>query len=104
MGIRQHLSNTLLTLLFSPVLFASGDVGLGKLKCNSCRFCHGDNGIAASLVYPNLNGQKEQYLIKSMQAYQKGERKGLFAEMMKQQLSKISDEDLADIAIYYSQM
>jgi len=39
-----------------------------------------------------------------MKAYQDDERKGSLAEMMKQQLSKLNNQDLADIAAYYAGM
>lgn len=37
-----------------------------------------------------------------MKAYQNGERLGDYAEMMRAQLSKLNDQDLKDIAAFYS--
>ena len=81
-----------------------GDPKLGKLKTPSCGFCHGVDGVAILPHYPNLNGQKEGYLFNTMKAYQNGDRTGPFAEMMRQQLSRLNDQDLADIAAFYAQM
>ena len=77
---------------------------LGKLKTPSCGFCHGVDGVAILPHYPNLNVQKESYLLSAMKTYQNGGRTGPFAEMMRQQLSRLNDQDLADIAAFYAQM
>jgi cytochrome c553 len=37
-----------------------------------------------------------------MKDYQQGNRTGALAEMMQAQLSKLNDQDLRDIAAYYS--
>jgi len=79
-----------------------GDAELGKIKSPSCVFCHGPTGEAVSPNYPNLSGQNAQYLYQSMKAYQQGNRSGALADMMKTQLSKLNDQDLKDIATYYS--
>ncbi|KHT63300.1 hypothetical protein RJ45_12935 [Photobacterium gaetbulicola] len=81
----------------------SGNVEAGKIKSFSCQFCHGQDGVAKKEGYPHINNQNSLYLYNSMKAYQKGERAGAYGEMMKQQLSVLNDQDLADIAIYFSE-
>lgn len=106
MDLKKHL------ILYSLFLFSmntyatipAGDASLGPLKTPSCRFCHGINGVATQDSYPNLQGQKAPYLFNGMKSYQNGEREGGLAEMMKKQLSKLNDQDLADIAAFYVQM
>jgi len=102
-----------LVLVTTALLFIStaasadpltGDPKLGKIKAPSCPFCHGIDGIGVNADYPNLNNQNAEYLFNAMKAYQDGERKGSLAEMMKQQLSKLNNQDLADIAAYYAGM
>lgn len=94
----------LLLLILSPFTQAEpfGDPQLGKIKAPSCVFCHGQTGIAVNPSYPNINGQNASYLFQSMKDYQNGNRKGPLAEMMKAQLSRLNDEDLKDIAAYFS--
>ncbi|MGF1886221.1 cytochrome C [Photobacterium profundum] len=101
------------SIVFSSTTFSSGNVSMGitttdtnagKIKAYTCQFCHGSNGIAANPTYPNINGQNEQYLYQSMKAYQNGERTNTMGKMMKQQLSSLKNQDLADIAAYYSTM
>ncbi|ENM5858246.1 cytochrome c, partial [Vibrio mimicus] len=75
---------------------------LGQQKAPSCVFCHGSDGIATQPSYPNLNGLSEEYLFKSMKAYQNGERTGPMAEMMKAQLQRLNDQDLRDVAAFYA--
>lgn len=98
----------LMTALFlSPISYAQqyqGDASLGKLKVPSCGFCHGNDGIATNESYPNLAGQKQAYLMQSMLDYQAKQRTGPMAAMMTQQLSRLSNEDLADIAAFYAAM
>lgn len=103
MNKNQFLS---LALLLSTPTFAdmpSGDADAGKIKAFSCQFCHGQTGIASQDGYPHLNGQNSLYLYNAMKAYQKHERQGNYADMMKQQLSVFNDQDLADIANFYGQ-
>ena len=79
-----------------------GNAELGRVKAPSCVFCHGATGEAVNASYPNLKNQNAQYLYQSMQDYQQGNRTGALAEMMQAQLSKLNDQDLRDIAAYYS--
>ena len=98
-------------ILFAFILFSTqisaeqliGNAELGARKIPSCQFCHGIEGEATSPAYPNLNGQNQGYLYSSMQSYRLGERQGDLSEMMKTQLSRLSQQDLADIAAYYAQ-
>lgn len=85
-----------LTLVSTP-LFASGDPVLGKQKAQSCLFCHGTDGKATQVSYPNLDGQSAEYLYSAMKAYQLGE-----PEMMRAQLQRLNDQDLRDIAAFYA--
>ncbi|MCK6263448.1 cytochrome c [Vibrio sp. ZSDE26] len=80
-----------------------GDPELGKLKAPSCVFCHGKTGISTNPSYPNIQGQNELYLYNAMKAYQNGERTGPLSEMMGQQLQRLNDQDLKDVASYFSQ-
>jgi cytochrome c553 len=90
---------------FLPTVGAANSFGnaeLGKTKSPSCIFCHGKEGKAVNPSYPNLNGQNAQYLFQSMKDYQQGNRSGALAEMMKAQLSMLDEQDLKDIAAFYS--
>ncbi|SBO08057.1 Cytochrome c-554(548) [Vibrio mediterranei] len=72
------------------------------MKAPSCVFCHNPNGAPTQANYPNLNGQNSLYLFNAMKAYQNDERQGAMAELMKAQLQNLTEEDLKDIAAFYS--
>ena len=84
--------------------FADGDVNAGAQKAASCQACHGMAGKSAVPLYPNLAGQHAPYLLHSLQAYKKGERSGGQAEVMKAFVAGLSDQDMDDLAAYYSSL
>ncbi|MFM2607504.1 cytochrome c [Vibrio chagasii] len=90
------------TLSFSLHANGFGDPELGKLKSPSCIFCHSITGDNTDNAYPKISGQDATYLFNTMKAYQKGSRKGDYADMIQAQLSKLNDQDLRDIAAFYS--
>ena len=101
---KLSIALTIFSSLFSLSSHATefGNAELGKVKAPSCVFCHGQNGIAQNNTYPNLNSQNPQYLFNAMKAYQNDQRTGDYASMMKTQLQRLNDQDLKDIAAFYS--
>ncbi|WP_180803058.1 c-type cytochrome [Vibrio parahaemolyticus] len=95
----------LTSLIFTSTVYANpfGDAEKGKVKAPSCVYCHGTNGLSSNGAYPNLAGQSPKYLYDSMKAYQDGLRTGPLAEMMKAQLRMLNDEDLRDVAAFFSE-
>lgn len=82
----------------SPAFAA--DVAAGKAKVESvCAACHGITGISASPAFPNLAGQKEDYLKTALTAYRDGSRK---APIMNNLVAGLSDADIANLAAYLS--
>ncbi|CAK3926632.1 cytochrome C554 [Vibrio sp. 10N.286.55.E10] len=100
----HYPSFALILVAFSSSLYASddGDPELGKVKSPSCVFCHNPTSPSADNSYPKLSGQDPTYLFNTMKAYQNGERQGDYADMMRAQLSKLNDQDLKDIAAFYT--
>ncbi|MGD8568950.1 MAG: cytochrome c [Gammaproteobacteria bacterium] len=90
---------TIAALLSASQLAFAGDAAAGKEKAKSCASCHGMNGKSNNPNNPNLAGQKKNYLIKAMKAYKSGARKDA---MMNSMMSTLSDEDMENIAEYYS--
>ncbi|WP_164977559.1 c-type cytochrome [Vibrio parahaemolyticus] len=95
----------LTSLIFTSTVYANpfGDAEKGKVKAPSCVYCHGTNGLSSNDAYPNLAGQSPKYLYDSMKAYQDGLRTRPLAEMMKAQLRMLNDEDLRDVAAFFSE-
>jgi cytochrome c553 len=81
-----------------------GKPAAGAAKVAVCVACHGEGGITPTApIYPSLAGQSSEYLTSSLQAYRDGQRQGGMAAMMSPQAATLSDQDIADIAAYYSQ-
>ena len=89
------------TLLFISSSAMAGDVAAGKAKAGMCGSCHGVNGISMNPMWPNLAGQKEQYLAKQIKAFRDGVRKD---PMMSPMSSMLSDSDIANLAAYYASL
>lgn len=91
---------TLLTvLIFTSTSALAGDVAAGKAKAALCASCHGPTGISLSPLWPNLAGQKEQYLVKQIKAFRDGTRQD---PMMAPMVAALSDTDIDNLAAYYA--
>lgn len=89
--------------LVSGSAFA-GDAQAGKAKSMVCGACHGPDGIARIDGYPNLRGQNEKYIISSLKAYKTNQRSGGMAAIMQPQAALLSDQDIENLAAYYSSL
>lgn len=85
-------------------LAVAGDAEAGKTVYASkgCVACHGANGVSAVPTYPNLAGQKEQYLTLAIKAYKEGHRESTNAASMKPMAAMLSDADIENVAAYLS--
>lgn len=77
----------------------AGDAAAGKAKSAMCAGCHGANGVSAAPNYPNLAGQKAQYLAKSIKDYKSGARND---PSMKAMVGGLSDGDIDNLAAYFA--
>lgn len=86
-------------LLIAASAYAA-DPAAGKQKFDAtCAACHGGNGISVAPIYPNLAGQKDEYLVAQLKAFRDGSRaNAIMAPMAK----GLSDTDIANIAAYVS--
>lgn len=79
----------------------AADIAAGKAKSGACAACHGANGISATPIWPNLAGQKDQYLVKQIKAFRDGDRKD---PQMNAMVMGLSDDDVANLAAYYASL
>lgn len=86
------------------IVQAAGDAAAGEGKSAVCTACHGKDGIALVPIYPNLRGQNAMYLEGALKAYRDGQRMGGNAAIMTPMAKNLTDEDIADLAAYYSSM
>jgi cytochrome c553 len=71
----------------------------GEGKTTQCGMCHGPD-LGGLGPVPGLAGRSPSYLVRQMYDMQQGTRKGLWTELMKPVVSKLSDEDMVDIAAF----
>ena len=101
--MKAYLTIPMICVLLMPVTSASAaDPSAGKAKSATCAACHGPDGIGVAPIYPNLAGQKEEYVVSALKAYQSEERKGGNAAMMVPMAKPLSDENIADLAAFYA--
>ena len=104
------LLRSLIALVVASVTLSSafaqdikGDAKAGEKKNATCLGCHAIIGYQASFPevhkVPKIAGQGEKYIISSLNAYKKGERKH---PTMRGIAVSLSDQDMADLAAYFS--
>ena len=78
----------------------AGDPAAAATKAKTlCASCHGPEGVSANPLWPNLAGQKEQYLAKAMSDYKSGNRND---PTMAPLAKGLSDDEILDLAAYYA--
>jgi cytochrome c553 len=95
-----------LTLLISGGFSAAAvaqDAKVGESKATLCIGCHGIPGYQASFPeihkVPMIAGQNAAYIVSALTAYKKGER---LHPTMKGIAAALSDQDMSDLAAFYS--
>ncbi|PIE25208.1 MAG: cytochrome c4 [Neptuniibacter caesariensis] len=98
--MNKLLISLLVTIGITGVAHAAGDAAAGKGKTGVCAACHAVDGNSAIANFPKLAGQNEAYLIKQMGEIKSGKRT---VPEMTGLLDAMSEQDIADIAAYFSQ-
>ena len=75
---------------------AFGDPLAGEPLTAECGACHGLRGVSHDPMIPNLAGQEPSYLVNAVKAYRDKERSH------EEMVADISDEQIEDIAAFYS--
>lgn len=96
--IMRKIIGLALAVLFSNQIHA-GDAAKGQEKSLVCSACHGTDGNSALGMNPKLAGQSEKYLVKQLKDFKSGDRVNA---MMSPNAANLSEEDMADLAAYYS--
>jgi cytochrome c553 len=82
-------------------LVSSSKAGPVPQAAQLCVSCHGQDGIAVAPIYPSLAGQHEDYLVRAINEYKHGGRKN---PVMKGFAANLKDDDIAQIAAYFSRL
>lgn len=88
-----------LLLSFAADTTLAADPRAGRDKARQCAVCHGLDGLSRQPDAPNIAGDSAIYLKAQLEAYRSGERAHPQMSIIAQGLS---DEDIADLAAYYS--
>lgn len=75
-----------------------GDAAAGQTKSAACAACHGADGRGTTPLFPNLNGQKPEYLAVQLKAFRDGKRSD---PTMAPMAMALTDQDIADLAAFY---
>lgn len=97
------MKKRLLTIALSALSVSAyaADIDSGKAKSVTCAGCHGATGISAVPMYPNLAGQKAQYVEKQLKAFRDGSRKD---PIMGPITKPLSDSDIVNLAVYFESL
>jgi len=89
---------------FAAAADAVGNPKAAENKIAMCVGCHGIPGYKATFPeifpVPKIGGQSAKYIENALKAYQKGERAN---PSMRGIAGGLSDQDMLDVAAYYSQ-
>lgn len=84
-----------------------GDAAAGESKAITCAACHGPDGNSAIGEFPNIAGQHQRYLVKQLREYKLGAatngEQGRYEPVMASQAIGLSEQDMYDLAAYFSQ-
>ena len=97
--MNKLLVSLLLTLGITGFAQAAGDAAAGQGKVAMCGACHGADGNSMAPSFPKLAGQGERYLLKQLHDIKGGAR---VVVPMTGMLTAMSEQDLEDIAAYFS--
>jgi cytochrome c553 len=98
-GLRTPVAIACAVIVGATPAVAGGDVKAGRQKALQCQTCHGLDGQAKLPEAPNLAGQSDIYLVKTLNDYRSGARRH---DMMSLVARNLKDEDIADLAAYYA--
>ncbi len=109
-SISGSIGSSIIGLIVLTFELASAEISLAPANTASaappqaalvCSACHGANGISNNPTWPNLAGQKKDYLESQIAAFKKGDRKN---QLMSPIASMINDADIPVLAEYFSKL
>jgi len=95
----QHVIAAGLLAVVPAMAFSAGNAAEGQNKSAVCQACHGPTGKSIMPIYPNLGGQQQDYLSKTLYDFRDGSRKNA---IMSGFATALSDADIEDISAWYA--
>lgn len=84
------------------ILSLGMSVALAQGPRDTCVACHGVDGNSTTPLWPKIAGQSQQYFIKQMRDFQKGESGKRYDPSMSGMVAGLSEEDFVALADYYA--
>jgi cytochrome c553 len=91
---------SVLSALSAGAIAADGSAQEGEAKATPCIACHGPAGNSANPEWPNLAGQHAKYVADQLHQFKSGARQN---PLMTPMAAPLSEDDMADLAAYYSE-
>jgi len=89
-----------LSLLCAPLPASAYDAEAGRQKSDAaCAICHGKGGLSVQPTVPSLAGQGNDYVVLALYQFRARHRP---SEVMAPLAAPLSDNDLGNLAAYYS--
>ncbi len=82
----------------------TGNAATGRTLTYTCQGCHGIDGyrnVYPHYHVPKIGGQSSEYLVNALHEYRRGTRRH---PTMEAQAKSFSDQDIADIAAFLSEL
>jgi cytochrome c553 len=89
-------------MLLAGNVQAGGDPAKGEELALDCADCHGDDGLGDEDV-PAIAGMDAADQVKELMAFKSGEREDEEEDMI-DSVEDLSEQDMADLAAYYSSL
>lgn len=102
--MKLKLLNSLQVIIFSFSVNLSAQTQAAvtrKMLAQNCVACHGENGKSLNSLWPNLAGQKKDYLSLQLHNFREGHRTNL---IMGSLAKTLSDADIEALATYFSEL
>jgi cytochrome c553 len=103
--MRKFIGAIIASVVFAgPALadgLVDGDADAGKAKSVTCAACHGADGNSVNPVWPSIAGQHATYIVQQLHAFKDGKRT---EPLMLGQVMMLSDDDMKNLAVYFSEM
>ncbi|MGH8280060.1 MAG: c-type cytochrome [Gammaproteobacteria bacterium] len=94
------LAGLSLALIMALPAARAADPAAGQKQYQAtCAACHGANGISVAPIYPNLAGQKMEYIEAQLKAFRDGSRVN---PIMNPMAKGLTDIQIANLAAYLS--
>ncbi|MCM2278125.1 MAG: cytochrome c [Oligoflexia bacterium] len=99
-SVKLVLSAVTFALAISIPSARAEDIAAGKaIGTTVCAACHGPQGISMNPLWPNLAGQKKDYILKQLKSFQDGSRKD---PLMSPVAKNLSASDVQNLAAYFA--